>query len=358
MKASLLALRQGLNQLKHHLQGLELEAKLLAAPLQSALPADTEKALRDFVSHRASTTTRRRFEYTSLIVTLYGLFEQYIEGLMRGYLSHISSFIPAYPELPETIRKNHVPFTTDLFGRLEHQKYRNTLTVESLIDNLHSCQTPARDYKLNIEAFCHHNANFKADTIESFFLNAGIRGVSARIREHKDFDSHYTSIHRTQPSANASPSALFAPIDDLAERRNEIAHGSPAALLSNELVAELIAFVEAYSSALHYTIKQAALPFEAQHLGRPLGPPLKVFNNSIVCIDIANIPITTGDWLIAKPAREGAPFLDGEIVEIQINSVSHKAIHPATQTSVALRVDFSAKKNQEFFLVPRSKKAQ
>ncbi|QSQ17478.1 MAE_28990/MAE_18760 family HEPN-like nuclease [Myxococcus landrumensis] len=356
MDASLATFNQELHDLRHHIHGLEIESRLMSVPAQPTQPAHIATLLKQFQDHRAGATAKRRFDYTSIIISLYGALEHYIETLLQEHLTRISALVPTYLEIPETIRTKHVPLTAELLGRLEHQKYRNRITPEFLIGNLHSCLSTADKYRLNIDAFCHHGSNFRSETIESYFKQTGIENLSKQIRSNASFSDYYQQKNQALPPDDISFDLLFAPINDLAERRNEVAHGSPSELLSNELLLALISFVEVYGKALHTVVRQSLLPWEVQYRGQTLGQPIQVYNNSIVCLNINNIPITQGDWLIAQPANPNAAYLEGVILEIQIANATHDKIHPQTKTAVAFRVDYSAKKNQTFYLIQQDKR--
>lgn len=362
---------QALKDLEKVIKGLEADTRILevlkgvlavgSAPGYRHLDEDTQNVatgLRDYFLRQIGSKSRRRFEYASIVIGLYGILEQYVENLLQGYLTLTCSLVLAYKDLPEAIRKNHVQFTMDLIGKLDYQKYKNKITTEFLVGNLHACLSVGQPYHLNIDAFVHHSANFRAENIESYFSRVGVSAVLAGIREHPVFIEHYEKSQQAMPPPNASNDTLFSPINDLAERRNEVAHGSlPSEMLSNELLLGITEFVEAYGVALFDVVRRFLTPLEVSRMGILLGKPIQVYDGSIVCLYAENIALAKGDWLIARPVKPNAHHLEGQILEIQIDGNPYDAVEPQTKTAVALRVSYNAKKSHEFYLVKKDDRA-
>jgi len=145
-------------------------------------------------------------------------------------------------------------------------------------------------------------------------------------------------------------------LDDLAERRNEVAHGNISDdILSNEWLIEYIEFFEAYGPALYEVTMSEALQYDTKYRGIELGQPIKIYKNYIVCISIKNIPIPikVGDILVAKTTNKLLPFIAGDIQEIQIDKIPYKEISSNTSADIAMKITFKAKQNQSFFLISK-----
>jgi hypothetical protein len=297
--------------------------------------------------------TKKQFDYNSIVVSLYGFLEQFVEGLCRSYVSYINGVVPTYDELPPELLKNHVPLTLDLISKADLPRYSGTVSVSQLVDNLHSCLSNATGYRLNSDAFSQHTANFRAEVIQSLFGKIGIQNVAKQILERAAFQDYLrVAFPDRDPSTIEAVDAFFH-LDDLAERRNEVAHGMPCQILSNGILLDYVSFFEAYGPALNEAVRSKALETEVKHLAIEVGAPIAVYNGNIVCLELRQTPVRVGDRLIARTANNSQPFLDGEIQQIQIDGVDCQKVAALPAVKVGLRVDFRAKDNQYFFLLAK-----
>src|SRR5262245_18750387 len=142
MNAVLTAIKTRVKDLRWHINALDIEWKLLAAPRAGTpyTPRD-EQAQRLQVHVGTGGAAERRFDYNSVVISLYGLLENYVESLLGGYLVALSVTVPQYADLPEAIRDSHIPLSTALIGRAGQSRYKGAVTAEGVIANLHGCLT-------------------------------------------------------------------------------------------------------------------------------------------------------------------------------------------------------------------------
>lgn len=351
MQVTLLAFRQNLEDLTHYLRTLEMESELLAKKITSNPPSDVEGALRELKNHLSRSTTKRRFDYNSVIVSLYGFLEQYIESLLRAYAEAINTTIPKYELLPEQIRKQHIELSYTLIKRIEQTRYKTSISIPQIIANLHSCMSNSPSYKINSDAFAYHSANFRMEIINQSFANLGITNVPDKVKGSQIFKDYLTEIEPEREVSSVTNQEAFSMLNDLADRRNDVAHGIDSDILSNNILLDYIKFFQIYGSALYHVVRRETLPYVAKHQAIELGSAIMVVNNNVVCLSLNNVRIKIGDVLLAK--TPDGTYYDGEIQEIQIDRVPYSEVPPSPSVNVGIRVPFSAKQNQMFMLLPQ-----
>jgi hypothetical protein len=148
---------------------------------------------------------------------------------------------------------------------------------------------------------------------------------------------------------------VFARLDDLANRRNDVAHGTPADdILSHDLLRELVDFVEAYASGLALVVYERALPFMLKK-SVSLGAAITVIDHRIVCVNLPAGQIAVGDTLIAKTQDTSRPFKAGPIKEIERDHVQLQSVDGGPDVQIGMLVEFGAKDNHEFYLLKATK---
>ncbi|MFN7927839.1 MAG: MAE_28990/MAE_18760 family HEPN-like nuclease [Blastocatellia bacterium] len=347
MKSSLAEFKEGLDNLKRYIDGLNLEAKLLAASFREDVSSKAHLILLDFQKHNNDyRLVKRRYDYASIIISMYGYWERFIEALVCDYVRLLNTIVPGYDSLPSAITENHLRLSVELMGRLDKTRYSKSIKLEAIISSLNSCINGGGKYKLVEEAFVYHTANFRSDLVDQSFSRLGISSVSQRSTQTCIFSEYLESRLQLEWVSAARP---FSYLDDLVERRNEVAHGLPSELLSNELALEYIRFLEILGCALFEVIYSEALAIQVKYKANLLGYPIAVYDNRIVCIKLQGTSVSLGDLLIAKTSSIALPYLGGEIIQIQENK---KSMHHASDgATVGLEINFHAKDNQEFYLI-------
>jgi hypothetical protein len=166
------------------------------------------------------------------------------------------------------------------------------------------------------------------------------------------FADYLKCVYPSRTITDIKPDEALYFLDDLAERRNEVAHGMPGDLLSNAILLEYIAFLEAYGRALYEAIRADALAFAILR-SIPLGSAIAVYNKSIVCFSITKLTVSQGDLLLAKTKDKHNPQLCSPIVELQANKKTFSDVTAKRTRKIAARVTFRAKMNHNFHLIPK-----
>jgi hypothetical protein len=302
-------------------------------------------------------TSKRMFDYSTVIISLYGFLERFIENSAKEYLRYLNKTIKDYKNLPQAIQDNHYEVSAILLTNLKIDKYRNLVSKEDIITNLYYCLQNSGSYALNVDAYTHHTANFRQGVINEFFSSLGIKGISSLVKNHPGFKSYILKVKPEIELAysNIEESVIYQTLDDLAQRRNDISHGVEGIeILSSEILLDYINYLEQYSEAICDVVFETLLPYEVSHCAIVLKKPIAIYKNSIICLNLEEAPITIGDRIISKTVLNNSEikYSHGKVLKLQINNQDHRQIRPSVGgTNIGIEVDFKVKENQEFFLV-------
>jgi RiboL-PSP-HEPN len=240
----------------------------------------------------------------------------------------------------------------ELTRKADYQKYASSVRTEDIIAKLHACFTTPNQYQLNVQAFAQHNANFRQGVVNDTFTQCGIMRVAQYLRQAEPFISF---LRDEDPERDLeiylakNDDVVFSRLNDLANRRNDVAHGSPVTdILSRDILCTYVNFIEAYADGLALIAYEQTLPSMLKR-AVPLGRPISVIDNRIVCIEFPTGQIRVGDTLIAKTQDTSRPFKGGCIKEIQQDHVSLETVNGGPDVKIGLLVEFGAKQNQEFY---------
>lgn len=350
MKATLIAFNNNIEELRQQIACLDLQWRIIKLNASASNGSAVENDVASLNEMIGSGVFRRQFEYNSIIVTLYGLFEQYVESMAVAFLCKLNDLVPLYSKLPQSVRCGNIELTTTLLSKPDLQKYRDSCKPVDLVSNLHLCLTDNLNYKINSEAFTYHTANFRSDVVDVTFARIGISNLSNLVKSTKSFSKFLEETYPERLSFS-TVADVFIELNDLAERRNDVAHGSPSEIFSNSIALDYLAFVKEYASAVAQVSIAESLKYEAEYRGRCIGKPIAVYNNSIICLRLEHLAVAVGDRILAKTNGIGSAFVEGEILEIQLNKVAYQELICQAPVEVALRVEFKAKDTFMFYLL-------
>lgn len=283
----------------------------------------------------------RQFHYTTIIITLYGAFEQFINNLIEEYILGINSIVKSYSSLPAQIQKNNYKLSIDLINKIEKKNYNGGLNREIVISNLSSCYS-GNSYKLTPEAFSNSSANRRINVINDLLNQLGFTNVEKKIVKDKRF-----SLLCSELSKDSNYVINF--INDLADRRNELAHGISVNTLSREIITEYIHTVEIYSKILKDILEQELISFTINEKGIEIGQPLEVFQKGKIIVINSQFNLIKLNQKIA--AKNNNKLHIGKIIGLQVNSKDKKFITKAKNQQVGIKTDFNGKKGMTYYLI-------
>lgn len=185
-----------------------------------------------------NSTAEKKFNYKSLIISLYGIIEYFSESFLKKYLEELTQVIPEYENLDSKIKERHIYNTANLTLKLEsgnYHKYRS-INANDIINNLSSCLNNKQPYTINYEAFTLLSGNLKHSKICDLFREINI-----------DINQEFTALG---VFPNVQSENKYYKIDDIVDRRNEIAHGGLSNLLDITEFDDYIDFLEIYFKSL------------------------------------------------------------------------------------------------------------
>lgn len=318
-----------------------------------------EVEFRSFVRDKISPSliSSKTYSYQNAIISLYGYLERFIEDVIVEYLRSICEICSDYKALPSAIRKNHFNSSLELINKTQRLK---GLTVEqrnnelkNAVKNMHSCLQENSEFTINFQAFVNHSSNFRYDSIHEIFSRIGIAGFSRSCLRNKEFVRALSEKYYIDSILDTKIliSLLIAELDDLAQRRNEIAHGARIDdLESIELLVARIKLIRAFGVAIHdvvntYMNEYLYTACKKVDLKKPARafPNLRVLGfEGFFSEHVLNVAETlkVGDLLFAVNEDSNQKLVSGKITSLRIGNKEVDSILLPCNTAFAIGVDF------------------
>lgn len=331
-------------QIEKYMRNINIYNQILEMDV-SKLKDDYKNKIHEFQSANDK-FNKRKYDYTVVIISLYGCFEQLIENFIKDYLMIVADNCKYYSKLPSIIRDKHIDLSVSLMGKIEQPKYSAFLTKEQIICNLHDC-IQNNMCSLNYEAFCQHTANFRIQTIEEVLKNVGLTTVISRIKKSDELKKIYKEEQGDCNYEQLKHSLVFSFLDDLADRRNCIAHGSVSDILSYELQKQMITKVKIFAQELDRIGFEIILPYlveKSYKINRIYNPNEK---NKLLCFELVEEKISVGDFIIRKLNDQ---YTYSTIKSIEINRVRYERYNSVKNTNIGIMLDKNRKLNEEYWL--------
>lgn len=354
MKASLTELLERLKDIRSLIESAEITSKLIGlASLVGGLEQDVlASTLLDLKRHTPAAAFRRH-QYSASIIALYGAFEQFIESIVRSYAQEINRVYATYASIPIAITDRHYELTTSVMSRIDEVRYR-AIAKAQIVANLHSCLSGSQPYSLNDHAFTYHTVNFRHGAVHEAFKNLGVDGLLLKIRSTEPFAAYLVNQFAGQQTAQLTQNQVFECIDDLAERRNEVAHGVIHNTLSPELLLQYTDYVEKMCIAIYrVALDETWRRYFDNGKMIQLGAPISIIRNRIVCLILRGTEVRLGDILVSANGTTAEFKKGGEIVQLQVGNNDWESSGTWPKIAVGMRVEFRVNAADTFFLIPR-----
>lgn len=347
MKSILINYHNNLEELKKFINIQQYERNIISKIEKKIIKVHNIEDLQIFYQLYNDFSGKRIFEYTAIIIYMYSSLESFIEESVKLYLNELSLTIEKFNELPEKIVNNHAHLSAILIQNLNHQKYNGSVSLQHIIKNMNDCINNTVGYQINVDAYTHHTANFKEGIIDEFFSKIGIENISSLIKKTPIFENYIkeNEIDSRKP---------FTFINDLAERRNQVAHSNiEVQLLSSEILLDYINFLKVYSESLNNVLTIQLLNHRIK-VGKniqKLNNCIKTYGKNIICFEISNTSIGIGYSIYAETNNPNEAIKFGKINSMQINNTSIDYINSSNSKNlISLQVDFKVSKNYTYYL--------
>ncbi|GAB3157141.1 hypothetical protein GCM10027290_56990 [Micromonospora sonneratiae] len=352
MRPAILEFERLTEDLTRLLQRGDAEERILAADFASVAPGDLHDCLILF-RESVEPFAVKMAQYATQLVLLYGAFERLIEGLVTGTIHTLNELVPSMDHLPDRLKDNHRRKSLDaLRDEIWLTRMKDPMLSARLIENLHSCESKAGNYKLNAAAYARHAGNFRRRTIDDAFRELGIDDFLKLVVGTKEFAAY----RATGDHGSGILGSDLGAIDDLADRRNEIAHGSPAGLLTRDEIREYLAFFNAFARAAYSVLRQHLGSFLVKYHAATFRGDLKVHYRSVICLDLATLPegtlLQVGDPLAVDVGLPSGYEL-GRVLTIRTSSGDVQKIRSHAGVEVCLGTSCQIMRIRSLHLVNR-----
>jgi predicted HAD superfamily phosphohydrolase len=340
-----------INQIREYLKHIQYVNDVSAYAVLETDNEQIRNLLNTLKEHdRSFRTDKRIFEYKASIISLYGLLEKYVELWIKEYLDSLSNVVPEYNKIDQKIRDNHFELSLKLINTIttrETAKYQH-LTKEEVLKKLNDCIVNPTKYQINTDAFVLLSGNLKHNKIVELFnkLNLDLNDELLKNEELKnEIGLNQNTISRIEKDI------LYNKINDLVERRNQIAHGSEEVddILSISELEPYIQFLEKYCQAIFQTLFEQVIKNESIHTFQKVENVIKIFGNKVLAFAIENYTIKVGDMLIIQ-TKEGR-FYKKPILTIELNNQREPEFTITEKTKIAVSVDYKIKDNHTFYII-------
>ena len=318
-----------------------------------------EEDFREFVKTkiRPSLINSKSFTYKNAIISLYGHLENYLEEIAKEYISVISDNCDHFSKLPTRIKKHHLNASMDLLAKIQRTKgsgleYRER-EIKEVVKNMYDCLHENSNFLVNLDAFSLHTANFRYDSIHTLFQKIGIDGISRKCFEVVDFSKDLALKHSIDTEVNRKilVSLLISELDDLAQRRNEIAHGVKINNIESlDLLRLRIKLIQSYGKAIHEVVSESLdLFLYSINKKISLGKPARIFpaRNVFGFAPYSNQEnddqdkICIGDLVYAENKNSKKRIISGKIISIRSGDLSYESLSLPSGDPYTIGVDFT-----------------
>jgi hypothetical protein len=345
--------KKEVNQVKEYLKHIEIVDNIIAYSILENDNDQIKKILNNLKEHSNSFKRDKKiFEYKAAIISLYGLLEKYIETWIKEYLESLCRVVRDYNEIDEIIKNNHFEFSLKLINSIisrESAKYQ-ALTKEKVLEKLNNCIASPTNYQINTEAFVLLSGNLKHKKIVELFKHININLNNELVKNENLNKEIGLSKDRI---SHEDKDILYNKINDLVERRNQIAHGSETLeILGISALEPYVQFLEVYCQAIFEALFENLIKQESKYAFQKIEKIIKVYGNKILAFEVENYTVKVGDMLIIE-AQESR-FFKKPILTIQLDSEEYQELRISEKTKIAISVEHKIKDNQKFYIVKKS----
>ncbi len=356
MKNSITEFRKQIENIKTHLHVLE-KYELIIKNMSS------EEA--NFI--KRNSTQEKQFAYRSNIISLYGAFEHFIENIIIEYIESIQEHIASFNEWGPEITEKYIDLWKKLHGKLKYPKY-SSIKLNSMVENIYGIFIDNKK-TLIPECFLQNGGNYRSKVILEMFNGIGIKNINDFVIKYEPFQSYlsnkFPEIQNIEKDTRTK--LYFRDLEDLVDRRNEIAHGSSSDnTIDDNSVIEKIQFVESYAEAINNYLTDKV--YERQW-GNNKTNEIKITNvfakaGYVALLDIKDLSkdpkkIMSSSKILVNYKENGCSrFFITEIKEIRVDLTSGETDKKVDEIvvdnnveQISIKVSGEVKRNQKIMLL-------
>lgn len=312
-----------LDEIEKHIQFISLQKDLY-----NEIKGDSQMAL---YANNLGNILNSTVQYNSIIICLYGCFEEFIDEIALEYINKINDLCNSYKELPQSIRDKHLYKVGEFLSN--PQRYKGyELTVEECIKNIYTSINSSEERKLNSELIISHTGNLKAEKLYDLFKELGIKDLKSKIEDIV-----------SKKNLNL--------LDELVEQRNVISHSWEVEQrlayekIKNETINVLRTIGEKIKDIL---LDEIFLFMYEKNMFKSFDKPIKVINDKILCINSKSSYLKKGDSILLIKTDNSKVRL--EILGIKINQKSVDKVEEKN-IDVGIEVNKNIKEKWTYYYV-------
>lgn len=268
MKSPYIEFRRGIENLKLQMSYMHSTEMLLNKLVHDTNYGYHDGYYVDFLNdfyEKGNRVLRGQYLYNLSIISLYGLFEQFVENQIEGYVKLITLASRKYTFLPKKMQDMHCDLTLKYAQKNLDDKYveaevKSKLHRSLIVSLYQSLGLELDDFSLVEKVYSNHTSNFRFDLITTLFSNIGVERVIDKTLSFDGFSDFYKDFFGLDDGAGHSEiiSKLAEEILELVQRRNRIAHGEiEDDMLNYQFLQEKCTFFDKLCEGLYRVVDRA-----------------------------------------------------------------------------------------------------
>ena len=316
MEFALKRFKERVSFIERQIKTQRLTHELVPSRLQTDLSDDDSSKLSVILSN---TTDEKIYQYTANVITLYGGLECFVEEVVEEYLKEVFSICPSYKQLRGQFGlSEYLLFGISLINHAGERKFKR-LSKTDVLKSLFETVVNDKSSSVRSEAYIDYGGgNYRHETIMNCFIQLGMKDIKTCLKLYEPLSSYI------KKKGIGDSDTVYIKIDDLVERRNELAHGgNTIEVLDSGVFSEYLSFLSLYTETINNFIKS----FINQHKWNMSNDDIidpRVYSGNIVVLKDDDVGL--GFFL-----KKGQPVLilrdskyyDGVICNIQVEGVDY-----------------------------------
>lgn len=296
--------------------------------------------------------------YNAIIISLYGCYENFIDDILKEYLSEIIKIDSKYNSLNSEIKKKYMEKATEYLAN--PQRFINYgMSVEDLVESLYQCIKEDNCQKMNLDLVLKHPANLKIEQVNTLLMEIGINNPIKNIiksDKYKDYYRNEKDIVETYNDEDdiveKNNEILFSTLIELVDRRNSVAHSwkEDERISLKEINKRFVVFIKMFCGCIYeLVVTTYMLKLKECEKLSEFKIIYNVFNNKILCVNGETSRLKKGDNLLVYNQNINRWYTT-EVKKIQVNS---KEVDKIEQDNIDIGLELfsKVKKDYKFYYI-------
>ena len=289
------------------------------------LPCATSEVKDSIVWLQSVRSSEKQFDYTVIIISLYGQYETFVEQVIKEYLKELRIANYRFSDLPQKIQDGYFIKSAKLQTKIEWEKYSHIAEKDiskSLYDTL-NCNIQ----NILPEAFFTNAGNYSMDILASCLGELGIENLKQTLCKYPPLQSYYKSKYGDEININEKDDEIrYGIIDEVVETRNRIAHtGTVDEIKDSTYTSDILKFFEVFAKSLNMYIQDCLIHIKWNIALKPCFKPDNFFEDvNVVSFKGYSMELHLNQEYLCKHGEGVYPqYEDSNVLGIQYNRVDY-----------------------------------